>query len=310
LSYNSKILQEVLRLIINFIFWFFFTNKMESTMNHSRRVLLAAIYKLLLPLVRILLRQGVPCGSFIELAKRAYVEIAEHDFSLSGKKQTDSRISVLTGLTRKEVKLIRENSLHPPDDSAARYNRAARVISGWIQDRCFLDGWGEPMILPLEGEGATFSRLVNSHGGDVPVRAVLDELQRVGTIERLTDGRIKLLQRAYIPNHSLEDKLDILGKDAALLIATIEHNLNCTAQEAYFQRKVSYDNLPEEAIPLLHTLVTQHGQALLEDINHWLSQQDRDRNPAIQGSGRKYAGVGVYFFEENYQQDTMDKCNE
>jgi len=247
----------------------------------------------------------VPCGSFVEVAKRAYVEVAERDFALPGKKQTDSRISVLTGLTRKEVKQVLETADQPMEDSVARYNRAARVISGWIQDRGFCDGWGEPMILPVEGEGATFTRLVTTYGGDVPVRAVLDELLRVGTAERLEDGRIKLVQRAYVPNASTLDKLGILGQDVALLISTIEHNLACAPEDAYFQRKVAYNNLPAEAVPMLRLLAAQHGQAMLEDLNAWLTTQDRDANPAVQGTGRKYAGVGVYFFEhEMTERDT------
>ncbi len=268
-------------------------------MEETRRALLAAVYKLLLPLTRLLLRHGVPCGSFIEVAKRAYVSVAEQDFTLPGKKQTDSRISVITGLTRKEVKQVREAADQPVGDSVARYNRAARVISGWIQDRSYLDGWGEPMILPIEGEGATFTRLVNAYGGDIPVRAVLDELLRVGTAERLADGRIKLLQRAYVPNASTTDKLAILGNDAALLIETIEHNLACAPDERYFQRKVAYNNLPAEAMPMLRTLAAQHGQALLEDLNTWLTSQDRDSNPQASGTGRHYAGVGVYFFQQD-----------
>ncbi len=269
-------------------------------MEASTQALLTAVHKLLTPLARLLLRYGVPYGSFSEVAKRAYVEVAERDFALPGKKQSDSRISVLTGLTRKDVKQIREQASDPLADSVARYNRAARVVSGWIRDRSFQDGWGEPMILPLEGEGATFTRLVNQFGGDIPVRAVLDELLRVGTAERLQDGRIKLLQRAYVPNSSAEDKLNILGTDAALLISTIEHNLAASSDDSYFQRKVAYNNLPAEAMPMFRELAAQHGQALLEDLNAWLSKQDRDINPAgEQGSGRKYAGVGVYFFEQD-----------
>lgn len=268
-------------------------------MDATRRALLAAVYTLLLPLTRILLRHGVPCGSFIELAKRAYVQVAEQDFGLPGRKQTDSRISVITGLTRKEVKQIRETEEPPESDTVARYNRAARVISGWVQDRSYLDGWGKPMILPVEGEGATFTRLVGGYSGDVPMRAVLDELVRVGAVEKLADGRLKLLQHAYVPNASEADKLGILGQDMALLLGTLEHNLACAPEEAYFQRKVAYDNLPAEAIPVLRALAAQHGQALLEQLNDWLSAQDRDNNPTMQGSGRKYAGVGVYFFEHD-----------
>ncbi len=281
----------------------FFIPNREGMMNDTQSTLLAAMYRLLQPLTRILLRYGIPCGSLIDLIKRAYVETAQRDFALPGKKQTDSRISVLTGLTRKEVKQIRDDVAPLNTDSVARYNRAARVISGWIQDRAYLDGWGSPMILPLEGEGATLTGLVHCYGGDIPVRAVLDELLRVGAVEQLPDARLKLLQRAYVPNTSETDKLSILGMDTTLLLETLEHNLDCSPGDSYFQRKVAYDNLPEEAIPVLRTLAAQHGQRLLEELNTWLNQQDRDNNSNISGSGRKYAGVGVYFFEK----DTEDK---
>lgn len=268
-------------------------------MDATKQALSTSLLKLLRPLVRVLLRHGIAFGSFMELAKRVYVDVAIEDFTLPGRKQTDSRISVLTGLTRKEVKQIRSQTLITLEDSSTRYNRAARVISGWVQDRTFLDGWGEPAILPVEGEGATFTKLVYQYSGDVPVRATLDELLRVNAVKRLPDGRIRLLQRAYVPATGETDKLGILGTDVALLIETIEHNLCSSPESAYFQRKVAYDNLPQEAIPVLRAKAAKRGQALLEDLNTWLMTQDRDNNPNSQGTGRKYAGVGVYFFEHD-----------
>lgn len=268
-------------------------------MEEARQALAAAVMKLLQPVVRILLRQGVSFGEFMEFAKRVYVEVAVRDFTLPGRKQTDSRVSVLTGLSRKEVKNVRALGITNPSDTTARYNRAARVIGGWLKDRSYLDGWGEPAILPQEGEGATFNTLVGEYSGDVPVRAILDELKRVGAVEQLDDGRLKLVERGYVPSRSEVDKLGILGTDVALLVETIDYNLSCPPDEAYYQRKVAYDNLPAEAIPQLRKLAAERGQNLLEDLNDWLVTQDRDHNPEAEGSGRKYAGVGVYFFEHD-----------
>lgn len=275
-------------------------------MDEVRRVLNYAVQKLLYPLVHILLRNGISFGTFMELVKWVYVDVATKEFNISGKKQTDSRISILTGLSRKEVKNVK-NMVTPSDEgSVERYNRAARVIQGWTQDRTFLNGWGEPAILPLEGEGATFNLLVSQYSGDIPARAIFDELMRVNTIERLEDGRIRLLQRAYIPRTGEADKLSILGTDVALLIATIDHNLVCEADEAYFQRKVAYDNLPAEAIPELKRLTEEQGQALLEQLNGWLMQQDRDCNPQVTGTGRKQAGIGIYFFEQDITEENHE----
>ncbi len=272
-------------------------------MDEVRQALNSSVLRLLRPLVRILLRNGIPFGTFMELAKWIYVDVAAKEFSIAHKKQTDSRISVITGLSRKEVKNVRQ--MTEPNDVGAveRYNRAARVISGWVRDRTFQDGWGKPALLPAEGEGATFSQLVKKYSGDVPARAILDELLRVKAVERLKDARLRLLERAYIPCTEESDKLSILGTDVALLIATIDHNLVCEVpEEAFFQRKVAYDNLPVEAIPELRKLTEEHAQALLEYLDRWLAEQDRDFNPKVSGTGRKHAGVGIYFFEEDIEE--------
>jgi len=269
-------------------------------MDEIKRVLGSSIQRLLRPLVHILLRNGIPFGTFANIVKWVYVDVATKEFTLANKKQTDSRISVITGLSRKDVKNVK---ITEPNDVRAteRYNRAARVISGWVRDPSFQDGWTEPALLPAEGIGATFTQLVKKYSGDVPARAILDELLRVKAVERLKDGRIRLLERAYIPNTGETDKLSILGTDVALLIATIDHNLTCKPEEAFFQRKVAYDNLPVEALAELQKLTEKQAQIFLESLDNWLAKQDRDLNPKVVGTGRKNAGVGVYFFEENVE---------
>jgi hypothetical protein len=138
------------------------------------------VWKLLRPLVRILLRSGMPYGVFADLAKRAYVDVASEEFRIPERRQTVSRVAVITGLSRKEVARVRDLASAEASVAAERCNRAARVIGGWLRDARFLDGSGEPLPLAMEGEGATFSLLVKEFSGDVPAGAVLDELLHVG----------------------------------------------------------------------------------------------------------------------------------
>jgi hypothetical protein len=270
-------------------------NMEKSTHNP----LTVAVLRLLRPLVRILLRNGISYGAFADLAKWVFVDVAEKEFRVSGRKQTVSRVSVLTGLTRKDV--ARLQAIASPDDAAEvqRHNRAARVISGWVRDTRFMDAAGNPADLPIEGEPASFTQLVKHYSGDIPVRAVLDELLRVGTVERTESGTIRLVQHAYVPRTGETGKLHILGTDVADLIASIDHNLQHAETNPYFQRKVMYDNLPEEIIPRLRKLTEAQGQALLEELDRFLSQHDRDCNPDSEGTGRKRAGVGIYYFEDD-----------
>jgi hypothetical protein len=239
----------------------------------------------------------MPYGALAGLAKQAFVDVAASEFAIPGRKPSDSRVAILTGLTRREVRRLRRTPPPGDADALARYHRAARVVSGWVRDPRFAGDRGRPARLPFEGRGASFSALVKRYAGDVPPRAVLDELCRVGCVERLGDGRVRLLGRAYVPKAGSREKLAILGTDVADLIATIDRNLTGENDAPFFQRKVAYDNLPEEALPLFRSLVSGKAQGLLERLDRWLSARDRDANPAVRGTGRRRAGVGIYYFE-------------
>ena len=260
----------------------------------------AAVLRLLRPLVRILLRNGVSYNTFADLVKWVYVDVAGKEFGIKGKKQSTSRVSVLTGLSRKEV--LRVRKLTRPDDRASteKYNRAARVIAAWRREIDFLDDTGKPALLPMTGPGASFSDLVKRFSGDVPVRATLDELIRVGAVKRLDDGRFHLLSRTYVAAGSDGDKLQILGTDVSHLISTVDHNLGSDPAGPFFQRKVAYDNLPDDVLPEFRRYSAKKAQTLLESLDKWLARRDRDATPTIEGTGRNQAGIGIFYFEEPY----------
>jgi len=269
---------------------------MDIATSRLQHTISGAVLRILRALARVLIRHGLPCDAFIDLAKRAYVDVALADFVIPGRKPSISRVSVLTGLTRKEVQRVAEAQPDSDGEQLARHNRAARVVAGWVRDADF-HADDEPRALALDGEHG-FAELVRRYAGDVPPRAVLDELLRVGTVERRPDGALTLLSRVYIPRSSDLGKLTILGSDVALLIDTIDHNL-VHSDAPRFQRKVMYDNLPAEALPEFRAKATEHAQQLIELLDHWLSRHDRDANPRIHGTGRIRAGVGVFCFEEN-----------
>jgi len=267
------------------------------------QALSAATLRLLRPLVRILLRNNVSHRTFAELAKVAYVEVASAEFGIAGKKQTVSRIAILSGLTRKEVQRLLAQT--PDTDSVVEeeYHRASRVITGWVRDPDFGDGKGHPHPLRMDGKRASFKELVKRYSGDIPVRAMLDELLRVGAVNQLKDGRICLLSRGYIPQKGVVEKLQVLGTDTADLISTIDHNVNQKPSKSRFQRKVMYDNVSVEAAKEFQVLASAQGQELLESIDRWLSHRDRDVNPASKGTGRVRVGLGIYHFEEQLKSD-------
>lgn len=273
------------------------------------RALDAALRRILRPLARLLMGRGLPLQYLTDLAKGVFVDVAAEEFQIADQPRPSiSRIAVLTGLTRKEVTRIQKSRLGQSstgDSTQARdYNRAARVTTAWIRESEFLSSDGVPRALPFDGEFGSFAALVRQHSGDMPARAVLDELVRVSAVRIIGDTQgekplqIELLDRGYIPKAGTDQKIEILGTDVAALISTIEHNLEPGPQGAYFQRKVSYDNIGEDALPDIRQLARTQGQKLLENLDRELSVYDRDINPTAHGPGHKTVMVGVYYWEE------------
>lgn len=253
----------------------------------NKKTISAAIIKLLKPLVSILLRNGIPYGSFAELAKWVYVDTAANGFGIEGKKQTDSRVSILTGLSRKEVRRVKET----PEEMSEEYNRAARVISGWLKDPAFLDENNNPIALEID---SSFAELVKKYSGDIPVRALLDEMADAGVVE-CEEGSVTLLSRGYIVKKGDAAKMGILGNDVSELISTIKHNIE--QPDAFLQRKAAYDNIPENYHQEVRAKISKMGEEFLESVDQLISQYDRDANPSVKGDGRKKLGLGIFYFE-------------
>ena len=266
-------------------------------------ILTAAIARILRPLARILLRNGMSYKTFAEIARSQFVEIARTEFGIKNRTPSVSRIAVITGLTRKEVSRLLKLSVADDTEKFDRYNRASRVVAGWRRDKEFSAHGGKPAVLAIVGPGNSFQQLVRRYSGDVPHRTVLDELLSAGLVKCPDENRVRLMKRAYLPRGDESMKLHILGIDTAYLIETISHNLRQDGIEPMFQRKVLYDNLPDEVLPALRKLSRKSAQALLEKLDTWLSDHDRDVNPQAGGGGRNTAGVGIYYFEEPHGEE-------
>lgn len=265
----------------------------------TKSALGAAVLRLLRPVIRILLRHGIPYGVFAEYARQLYVEVARTEFGVPERKNTISRVAIITGLTRKEVSRIQSENDHPVAPRVDRYNRAARVISAWSRDERLANMEGG---LPLDGSADSFAQLVKDFAGDVPPRAVLDELIRVKAVEPSDGNRLKLLTDVYVPDTDDDSLFQILGTDGAELISTIDYNMTQPGDQPRFQRKVAYDNLPRESLQRIQRLVAERGQELLVEVDQEISRLDRDINPDTHGSGCMTAGMGIYYFESETEK--------
>lgn len=265
-----------------------------------------AVGRVLTALFRVLLRQGFSYTAFDVLARRIYVGLALAEFGIPGKKPSVSRASILSGLTRKEVqRLVEEAESAQPGEAGAlaqpeRHNRAGRVLAAWARERDFLDRQGRPRRLSLHEGEASFAELVRRFSGDVPMRAVLDELERVGAVKRTDDGEVEYVRPMFLGRQDAADKLELLGTDVADLIATIDHNVIHGSSDPRFQRKVMYRDMPASVVPEFRMLVAAHGMAVLQQLDVFLAsrrggaaaEDTQSDEPTVR------LGLGIYYFEE------------
>ena len=245
-----------------------------------------------------LLRNGLSYGEFDQLARKCFVDVAFRDFAPQGRKQTVSNVAIVTGLNRKEVKKLHEFDADHSDQGAQKYNRAVRVLGGWLNDPRFQRKDGNPGDLEYEGENS-FSELVRQYSGDMPVAAMQKVLTRSGNIRYTDDGRVRLLSHAYLPADDPEEKLAILGTDTAKLVETIDFNLTAPEEALRFQRKASNTQVAIAAIPEIKQFLRRKGQAFLEEVDLYFTQHEaRDDEPHAELS------VSVFYHEsEDAEQD-------
>lgn len=267
---------------------------MSSPLKDS---LFTALRHLLRPIIKMLLRNGVTYKEFCNLSKDVYVEVATADFGLRGRPTNVSRVALLTGLDRKEVKRLRDlHSQHTTaSDAQLQQDRFSRLLTAWHLDASFLDDSGQPLLLPLEGDTTSFTALAKRYAGDVPLQALLKELIRAGAIEEQPNGQLRVLQRYFFPVHTDPAALLRAGSVINELANTLFHNLygpNNGKKILRFERRASNNHIDPKHQKAFKAFVDKEGQAFLERVDDWLSAHESPQAPTATPPIR--LGVGVY----------------
>ena len=163
---------------------------MQDTIH---RRILRALLTALRPLARALLRAGIGYREFSEISKAAFVDIATADYGIRGRPTNISRVAVMTGLTRKEVRRLRNKSEAGGETEILRPMPMAIILHRWYTESDFLDEMGKPLDLPFDGDANSFSELVRRYGGDIPPGAMRTELKRINAITETEDGLLRVI---------------------------------------------------------------------------------------------------------------------
>jgi Family of unknown function (DUF6502) len=269
---------------------------------HPDRPIVNACRRWLRPIARWLLRSGITWKEFAELSRSVFVVTAHEEFGIRGRRTNVSRVALLTGLSRRDVRRALSEARAPSLPALEEaLNHASRVLTGWHLDAEFLTQDGRPRVLAPEGEHGSFSRLLRRYAGDIPTTALVKELIKSGSIERLDDGSYRALRRYYMPRPMDGRAVERSGSVLADLVSTVEHNLSREPDEpSRFEGRAQNRNIDPRHLPSFRAFVEREAQAMLERVDDWLSTHE-----APAGATGIRLGIGVYAIHDATSGDSQ-----
>jgi len=258
--------------------------------------LLAAIARLLRPLVRLAMQSGVTFPVFADLLRSMFIDVAASELLDDPKARTDSRISLLTGVHRKEIRRLREA---PPPEAHApgTVTLTSQLIARWLGLPAYVDGAGLPLPLLRASRNGdpSFDALVAGVTRDVRPRAVLDDWLTQGIVALDDDGRVRLLSRAYLPGPGQTEQLFYFARNLHDHVAAASENVMAAGAPPFLDRSVHYDALTDAEAEQLQALAREAAQQLLVEVNK-RALAIATSAPPRPGEARRRVNLGVYLY--------------
>ena len=256
---------------------------------------------MLLPIARMLLKNSFGAGELIAAAKHAMVSAALREVIPTGSRVNVSRLSVATGLTRKEIASLLGRTLKPKllSPKSTLEQRAWRVLRAWHIDATYRNRTGHLMALPFAGKQKTFSELVRRYGGDVTPVSVLKELERIKLVTRTQVGTIRVNRGALRSRSALLQQIGYFAHILSDFAATVtDANLPDRPQRFFAFKDASVPTVDQAS--LFQRTFSARSTILLESFEQWLRGQNRTPTKISRESKAAIRiGLGIYLVQED-----------
>ncbi|WP_422422312.1 DUF6502 family protein [Pseudomonas sp. GZD-222] len=260
--------------------------------------LLSALRRVMRPLVRLMLRKGVTYTVFADVLKEVFVDVADREFRLDDKAPSDSRISLLTGIHRKDVRRLRHEGDTASMVLPENITLGAQLVNVWTNSQPFCKAVGQALPLPRlasVGGEVSFDALVARVSTDIRARVVLDEWLRLGVVRVDEQDCVHLEAQAFLPQKGFDEKAAYLGHNLHDHASAAVHNMSGQGQP-FFERSVHYDALAPVSVEVLREAVASEGMQTLLGFSR-LAAELEDRDLSSQ-EPRQRITIGLYFYTE------------
>ncbi len=263
-----------------------------------------AVQQILQPLAQLMIGHSVQLSAITEMLKKALVDAAANNAQQAGEDMTDSRIAIVTGVHRKDVRRLRQEAASPStaaNDYAPIMSIGAQVVARWISEPRYLTTHNKARRLartPRHAEPGEpdFSTLVAQVSSDVGAKAVLDELLRLGIASIEADTHVQLHDNAFVPQDDLREQFHFLASNVSDHLATAVHNLKPGRQQSAMleQSAFSHNLCAEDAAELEQTARLLWSQTLQQFLQKATVAEERSSSKA---QATQRVRLGVYFHQ-------------
>jgi Family of unknown function (DUF6502) len=268
-------------------------------MKERPQIVLHSVLRLLKPLARLLLASGVTYPAFAAACKRVFLEAAQDELKSRQMPVTDSALTLLSGVHRRDVRTLLRGEQTPRQAAAAErepLGLASEVATRWLFDEAYRPGRGRVRKLPRGNEPGSFDSLVASVSSDVRPRAVLDELKRLGVVSEDEHG-VTLLAGSFAPRQGFEEMSWLFADNLHDHIAAAAANLQ--GQANFLEQSISVDEITQASAEQLQaTAVLAWKQAFKTVMGQAQQHFDADAKAAAPQERQHRARFGVYFFSD------------
>lgn len=269
----------------------------DTAITESSTRIIGACRRFMLPIARMLLTVGISYREFAEVTKASFVEAATSDYGLRGRPTNTSRVAVLTGLTRKEVKRLKQ-TLAKAEPEISKMGPASTLLHFWHKDADFLTDEGDPLDLIKDGPGPSFAELARRYGGDVPEGALLSELKRTGIVVEMPSGKLRAVSRYFVPKGAEHKFVDAVVFSLENICDTMASNVALPQDgKARFERYAWSDRLSETQRRQFEDFAVAKSRSLLEMLDDWLAANEVNAEGQPIRPTRQRVGLGIYYFD-------------
>jgi hypothetical protein len=271
----------------------------ERTSGPAPDLLLRSLGRLLRPLVRLLIRNGITYPVIADLLRDLYLDVALRDILPDERARTDSRVSLLTGVHRKEIRRQRAAPARSEPIPEA-VTLSSQIIARWLGAAPWAGDGGVPRPLPRTAPPGepSFDGLVEAVTKDLRPRAVLDEWISQNLVELDAEDRVVLNVDAFVPRPGRDEQMFYFGRNLADHIAAAAANVSAVEKAPFLDRSVHYDAMPLVAAAELEALGREAAVRMLLEINRRAMEVAEAHDPPTGPTRRVNLGVYLYVEDE------------